>query len=565
MGVFGSRKKKAATNRDDSAMPAKAASNSPTGTPSESVASSASSSSQHELEEVRPALKLDLISTYIKDLETAKKTCDEKPQTALKKLFSLSEDASNLQIREELVRVEDGKLVPVLLSFLERCDRGSSELCLALLVLNNISVPAENKRLIALKHNGAKVLCQLLCEDPSCHLVAIVLVNLTFTDAEMRGDLVDITNEIYLLESLAFAMVVSSLTKEQYEIMQHVATYDTENHCTPAELLASLLAEDDRHMRNASGRFNSATNRRSVPDPSQQLFSDTARWSLCAIKNLTRPSKYLSTTHALINTGILPLILRFVTIEIENKSVNKSMSHDSYTPPDPDAPAEKTRFTNAPSTWNSHTSQDAALFIIINLAAVPSARDDVREVDAVNLLSRITEFEGRRGKEPVEESEVLEFQRLKARMALAYLVGSEGHFGQPVSPSSCSILADSVYSSRDDGSALLVNESETTLFVELLANTLHRRSKEGPGGYSVVTFSVKYVLFALRCLLTHRLNQIRFTNTEGLKLNTLLMKVLALHSLQRVPYIDPEAAEHAAFLLYILSNYGFSVRTLSMS
>ena len=45
-----------------------------------------------------------------------------------------------------MVRQDGGRLVPALLGFLRRCERGSSEQYLALLVLNNISIPSDNKR-----------------------------------------------------------------------------------------------------------------------------------------------------------------------------------------------------------------------------------------------------------------------------------------------------------------------------------------------------------------------------------------------------------------------------------
>ena len=56
-------------------------------------------------------------------------------------------------------------------------------------MLNNLSIPKANKRVIALDCGGAKLLGRMLCEDPGCHLLAIVIVNLTFGDAELNRDL----------------------------------------------------------------------------------------------------------------------------------------------------------------------------------------------------------------------------------------------------------------------------------------------------------------------------------------------------------------------------------------
>jgi hypothetical protein len=68
------------------------------------------------------------------------------------------------------------------------------------------------------------------------------------------------------------------------------------------------------------------------------------------------------------------------------------------------------------------------------------------------------------------------------------------------------------------------------------------------------------VLYSIRCLVTNTLNQIQIVNVVGVRLNVLLLKVLALHALRNSTVIDAEAAEYAAFTLYLLSNRGFKVR-----
>ena len=80
-------------------------------------------------------------------------------------------------------------LIPVLLSFLQRCPQNSSEQYLTLLVLNNLSIPMPNKRVIALQYDGVQILSRLLCKDPGCHLLAIIIVNLTFGDLELNRDI----------------------------------------------------------------------------------------------------------------------------------------------------------------------------------------------------------------------------------------------------------------------------------------------------------------------------------------------------------------------------------------
>lgn len=150
---------------------------------------------------------------------------------------------------------------------------------------------------------------------------------------------------------------------------------------------------------------------------------------------------------------------------------------------------------------------------------------------------------------------MLSFLFMPQKMGLAFLVGSEGHFGQNKLNSTMS----TAYSSPDD-SVLLLSDREICGLVELLANTMHDRSKDGAGGYSAATFSVKYVLSAWRCLLTYALNQSRVASMVGAQLNSLLLKALARHAISRTQTVDAEAAEHAAFSLYLQSSYGFKVR-----
>eukprot|EP00549_Striatella_unipunctata_P011912 CAMPEP_0118677806 /NCGR_PEP_ID=MMETSP0800-20121206/2841_1 /TAXON_ID=210618 ORGANISM="Striatella unipunctata, Strain CCMP2910" /NCGR_SAMPLE_ID=MMETSP0800 /ASSEMBLY_ACC=CAM_ASM_000638 /LENGTH=425 /DNA_ID=CAMNT_0006573539 /DNA_START=320 /DNA_END=1597 /DNA_ORIENTATION=+ len=148
------------------------------------------------------------------------------------------------------------------------------------------------------------------------------------------------------------------------------------------------------------------------------------------------------------------------------------------------------------------------------------------------------------------ETKQHQFQRLKARMALAYVVGSEGNFGQPKA-------AVSAVTGTAEDSAIIIASFEAHLFIELLANTLHQRGKDGRGGYSASTFAPSGVLYALRCLLTNYMNQSTFATKMGYALNILLLKSVAMLFSDNNPGVDAEAAEHACFSLYLLSNYGF--------
>lgn len=542
MGLFGKKKGKPLAGEAES-TPRKSQSSKRQSSSRKSKNGRKSSSKQP----VEQPPSMELIPEYVKSLATAADFASEEAASALRALFALSEhnnNASTSSNREELVHAAEGQVVPTLLDFLRRSDRNSSEQYLALLVLNNVSIPAENKKMIAVDCGGAHILSRLLCEDPSCHLMAIILVNLTFADAELRRDLVSPASTTQLVDALAYALIVATSSPEIMETLPH----PTNSQFNPRDLLAATMTE----LKKSDSMF-------SYFNISTQQFPETARWCLCAIKNLTRPSKDPLAAHAVIDTGIIPLILRIVTI---NRNGEESAGSSSVTPkasePLEENP-EKVSDSNNPMDWEANSMQDAALFSLLNLSTTHPARHYLKEVDAVHVLSMIADFPTTnngtlQSSDPQKANQ--DFQCLKARMALAYLVGGEGHYGQSKSRGSS-------FPGHPDESVLLIMANEAAQLEELLSNTLHQRAKEGPGGYSAATFTIKGVLFGIRCLLTNTLNQNAIATTCGVKLNCLLMKALAQHAIQRVLTIDAEAAEHAAFSLYLLSSFGFSIPFLA--
>lgn len=279
---------------------------------------------------------MSMLPELVEHLATSVDTSGETPARALRMLFSLSEHAET-DNRTQMVREAGGMLVPELLDFLKRCERGSSQQYLALLVLNNVSIPTENKRLIALDCGGAQVLSRLLCLDPSCHLMAIILVNLTFADAELRKELVARSN-IELIESLSFALRVASFTQEEYDARQPLSVPNENEQYTPSYLLSAVMEEDVR-SRPALGEldYNHAYyhSHELLVDPAHMLFPETARWCLSALKNLSRPCKDSAAADILVNSGILLLIMRFISIgepiDTENEDLQAiEMSHESY-------------------------------------------------------------------------------------------------------------------------------------------------------------------------------------------------------------------------------------------
>uniref|UniRef100_A0A7S4QZ69 Ataxin-10 domain-containing protein n=2 Tax=Ditylum brightwellii TaxID=49249 RepID=A0A7S4QZ69_9STRA len=350
------------------------------------------------------------------------------------------------------------------------------------------------------------------------------------------------------------------------------------------------MAEDQKNRPALSNlNYNDGQRQRSINshfDSKNQLFPETARWCLCAMKNLTRPSKDPIAAHAFIDAGVIPLILKIITVggavsaarsrhehspNISNsllapaeQSLNPDFSPSDLERQNSKGPIENDvpNVENDPSSWDANSMQDAALFTILNLSATSVARNYLREEDAVHILATVADFATSHcsGDATTPEEKQQQFQCLKARMALAYLVGSEGHYGQPCVHSSSSARDGNI-----DESVLLIMKSEAELLVEMLANSLHQRTKSGSGGYSAATFSIKGLLFAIRCLLTNNLNQNTLANSIGEQLNCLLFKALAQHSIQKVLTIDPEAAEHACFSLYLLSNFGFKSKFLPAS
>lgn len=475
---------------------------------------------------------MEYVADYIDTLRTSSDTTTDAAATALRALFTLSENSAQKSNREALVHDAHSAVIPTLLDFLSRSARNSSEQYLALLVLNNVSIPAENKRLIAIEANGAHILARLLCDDVSCHLMAIILVNLTFADADLRRELVSPAAPIQLVDALSYALLVSTLDPVKMEQL-HNRQGGSINPNYPRELLQNTL-DHLQHLEHTHA--SSVNDQESAPQ-----FPETARWCLCALKNLTRPNKDSLAAHAVMDAGIVSLLLSIVSTTARRANDGEASSLS----------------INEPSTWDANSLQDAALFTLLNLATVQSARQYLKENDTVHTLSLIADFANNNpNTESSPQWEVEKLQCLKARMALAYLVGGEGHYGQAHSSPSRSYNPPF----GQDESVLLIMSSEAEELEELLANTLHQRAKEGPGGYSAATFTVKGVLFAIRCLLTHDLNQSTVMTTRmniGVRLNALLFKSLAQHAIARVLTIDAEAAEHAAFSLYLLSSFGF--------
>lgn len=518
---------------------------------------------------------IQYLSYYISALsrENSPDPSSDPSSRALRSLFTLSEHASSHKDRVAMVhwtptpRERSAALVPALLDFLKRCKRETSEQYLAMLVLNNVSIPHENKRCIALDFGGVKALSSLLCQDPECHLLVIILVNLTFCEAKLRQDLLTYTEDAdnvartrisithgpnvtteepkvkncggdtYLVEALTYTILLCSLSNEQLASLPPIQLEDTDGTVhTPRKLLNTLTYS----MENMG--YLSNPNANLPPIRFDGTLAETARWSLCALKNLSRPDQLAPSSiiegkddpsldslaaYALIDTGVLPLLLRIIRFDI--------------------TPAGGGSSSNL--SWSLNSAQDAALFTLLHLASVPEVRGKLKEYGCISGLTSIVEY-GKANKDlndlimgsyddkDTDNLSNLGLQSMKARIASSYLL-------EAMKPDA-SVLAD----------------HETQLLIEVLSNCLHSRPKDGPGGYSSFSFSLKMVLYSIRCLMGDCRNILVFAKTFGARLNVLLLKALAQYSFsyqQDNSVMDEEAAEHSVVCLYLMSSHGFHV------
>lgn len=520
---------------------------------------------------------LEGLPTLIATLETNKHNLlSTKLIKTLGKLFTLSEHDSSTENRIRMAR--DQALVPLLLEVLQGYmstpttkqgskdqqspQQASQSFTLALLVLNNLCIPMQTKRLLAIEYQVVETMCQLLLHDVSCHLIAILLVNLTLSCGSLRVEL--LKQNVQLMESLVLALRVGCMTGDEFDKYQ-VIRKKMKPHASATQLLKSLAADDEKQQgTDDSTEFGSSSIL--LPPSSQFVYPETVRWSLTALKNLSRPSSDSTAALALISSPVaISLMLELVKVDDgivrqqssgQSESTSSASCDDTGLLSDPDEACQEQQCidtaNSSPSTWESHSAQDTTLLILMNLAATPATREYIYNSGAIDVLRGVANYQPQpTAKLDALQEELLVYHRVKARMALAYLIASKGFFGQPEAslPSSASY----------DTTVLLVTESEATKILQIFSDTLHRRPDKGYSGYSAHTFSVKFVLLAIRCLLTQYTNQELFAQTHGTELNALLMKVLAQHTLLNAVYVDAEAAEYASFSLYLLSNHCFDV------
>ena len=281
--------------------------------------------------------------------------------------------------------------------------------------------------MIAIEYNGAEILARLLCEDPSSHLLALVLVNLTYeSTSESNTTAIEVTMgendkkrntvnvisskkgsqalgtsgsklspnkellatnaKTALVESLAFALRVSTLTQEEYEERRETIEdcNFSDDYLSPATRLSILMAKDQQLRSISEAKHETPTQHRSkvlpataspeqilkqlksnehelqqwgsvdgtivdrygshrdsrpggrsgflskqdtqarqrpfhlhpppMVDRSKQVYPETAKWCLSALRNLTKPCHYDATAaHVMIKSGIFSLVVQCIT------------------------------------------------------------------------------------------------------------------------------------------------------------------------------------------------------------------------------------------------------------
>jgi hypothetical protein len=219
------------------------------------------------------------------------------------------------------------------------------------------------------------LLGRLLLEDPSCHLLAIVIANLTFTSIDRTDSLTlrkdgHWTAPAELVESLAFALRVASLTPEEYTARIGVIEgHNSEQANTAAHRLAILMAEDQNLRIQPESLEQDRFYRNVITSRSHQRFPEMTRWCLAALRNLTAAGQNKDAACVLIRSSTISIILQFIS-----GMVVKSM--------------------RAPSIWGCRSTQDISLSIVLNLSACSSSREHMCEESTIMTLAKVAQFSG---------------------------------------------------------------------------------------------------------------------------------------------------------------------------
>ena len=148
----------------------------------------------------------------------------------------------------------------------------------ALLVLNNLCIPSENKRTILLGPSRDELLTALLevlqQKLPECHLVVACLFNLSFYD-EAKGVLLNYVPAVSLQHS-------DQETPEEYTFSQ--PTEKRDSFLRILERVTNEFVPYYVQHKNAT-MYNDPRSRRQKAQPTS-VESSTLRWTFCLLRNL---------------------------------------------------------------------------------------------------------------------------------------------------------------------------------------------------------------------------------------------------------------------------------------
>jgi len=326
----------------------------------------------------------------------------------------------------------------------------------------------------------------------------------TLDRSSLRKELLDTNDSTALVESLAFALRVASLTPQEYEARretiencnfsekylshatrlsilmakdQQLRSFEDESTPIPLrrqrvlpatasthQILRQLrsneqeldrwgsiegnyVGENHRHIGMLRGETSSVlplqhrTYGQLYPppmvEPSRQSYPETAKWCLSALRNLTKPcNRNATAAHAMIKSGIFSLIVQYITILgasdshlsreshpmiarrttaptkesslpfLPRRTSNRKICSQSRIAPRVHGKCDIARceseqqpselpllpYINSPYSWESNSMQDAALSIVLNLAASPASREYINEPHIIKVLTMIAQY-----------------------------------------------------------------------------------------------------------------------------------------------------------------------------
>jgi hypothetical protein len=325
----------------------------------------------------------------------------EKSAAATKRIYELC-DVGHKQNRVPMVC--SGKydvLTPLAKCLTQESGDGRHLACLA---LNNLSIPTENKRVMALGPASKDViggLCKVIAEDKQeSYLCCICLMNLSFLEASITSIL-------------------------QYSPVAAEGTSPLDNPDSFLRVLEKLLTNSPAVPKNGSGK------------------AEGVRWACGLIKNLAKSEENAT----LIGKTDIPKCVvqservRWACGLIKNLAKSEENATLIGNTDIPKCVVENICSSTAPpSRWTSNSLEDFSLFVILNLAQWPVSRETLIKCGAVDVIKPIMS-EG-------------DLQGLKATMACAFLGANWASFpdgGNPAAKAVSELMTNIVEKKGKDG------------------------------------------------------------------------------------------------------------------